>query len=187
MQAMELLLSDSRGVYIPRDFVNEFDLTKFEGINPDDVTTIKSGPDHEWYWESWEMILQNSEYREDGYTWRLHQDGDLWLVCAEKLTNEEYSNFFGEMKPAPEHSYEFAVCGDCLIAEANGDYSGMGDGLAKTVEASLDRLHEEYQQVIADGAEYGFLHSNCECCGALAGNRFRLIAFKDPYCIGVEP
>lgn len=185
MKAMELLLSDARGVYIPRDFVTEFDLSKFENL-PNDMH-LCSDPEFEHYWDIWQDALDSATYTKDGNVWRLHQDGDLWLVCADLMSNEEYSDFFGEMKPAPDNAYELAVCGDCLIAEANGDYSGMGDGLAKTVEAALDSLHEEYQQVIVDGAEYGFSYSNCECCGGLAGDRFRLIAFKDPHCIGVQP
>ena len=34
MQAVNLLLSDARGVYIPRDFVEGFDLKKW-GLDPD--------------------------------------------------------------------------------------------------------------------------------------------------------
>lgn len=184
MQAMNLLLSDARGIYIPRDFVEGFDLNKFENV-PHDAPLLKD-PEFEHYWDIWQDVLDNATYTEGGRTWRLHQDGDLWLICDELMTNEEYSNFFGEMKPAPEHAYEFAVCGDCLIAEANADYSGMSEERAAEVDACLEALHDEYQQVIADGAEYGFVKSNCECCGALPGDRYRLIAFKDLHGAGVQ-
>lgn len=184
MQAMELLLSDARGVYIPRDFVIGFDLTKFENL-PKDTELLKD-QEVEHYWDIWSDVLDNATYTEGGHTWRLHQDGDLWLICDELMSNEEYQNFFGEMKPAPEHAYEFAVCSDCMMAEANGDYSGMEDDRAEEVEASLARLHREYPQVIEDGAEYGFMNAYCECCGALPGDRFRLLAFKEPNLIGAQ-
>ena len=34
MQAIEILLSDARGIYIPRDFVEGFDVTKWN-LDPD--------------------------------------------------------------------------------------------------------------------------------------------------------
>ena len=95
MNAIELLLSDARGVYIPRDFVESFDLTRW-GLDPDswDVQTCAKGPDgNEHYWDAWTQILDRAEYRHDGNVWRLHQDGDLWAICYELMTDEEKSNF----------------------------------------------------------------------------------------------
>jgi hypothetical protein len=46
----------------------------------EDVLICQSGPDHEWYWESWDAIISNAEWIEDGVKWGLHQDGDLWEV-----------------------------------------------------------------------------------------------------------
>jgi len=34
---VEILLSDARGIYIPRDFIQGFDLTKWYGISESDV------------------------------------------------------------------------------------------------------------------------------------------------------
>lgn len=90
------LLSDSRGMYIPRDFVEEFDLTKFAGINPDDVAILHD-PDHEWYWDAWDNVLQYATHTDaQGHKWHLWQDGDLWMICDALMTDEEYLNFFGE-------------------------------------------------------------------------------------------
>jgi hypothetical protein len=105
------------------------------------------------------------------------QDGDLWAVCPELMTNEEYENFYGEMKPAPADAYEYSVCGNCLVALANDDYSGMDDDEAKATADGLATLHGNYSQVISDGAEYGFSHYRCECCDGLAGDRYRVICF----------
>jgi hypothetical protein len=180
MESMALLLADNRGVYIPRDFVNEFDMTRFEGVVEDDVKYLKEGPNHDWYWEAWESLLDKVTYTEGSHTWRLHQDGDLWLVCAELMDNEEYQNFFGEMKPAPDNSYEFEVCSDCLIVLANDDDSGIEDeNEAQNVRNSLDRTFKGFDHVVPDGAGYGFMWSDCECCGALPGDRYRVIAWND--------
>lgn len=67
---------------------------------------------------------------------------------------------------------EYDVCGSCLIAAANDDYTGMDDDEEREVRAGLAALGE----VVADGEELGFSWQDCECCGGLAGDRFRLLA-----------
>jgi hypothetical protein len=93
MKNVTLLLSDSRGVYIPRDFVNGFDLTKWSGINDSDVETCQN-PENEWYWDAWISILDNAKFvADDGRVFTLHQDGDLWALCYDSMTDEEKTNF----------------------------------------------------------------------------------------------
>jgi hypothetical protein len=92
MQAVEILLSDARGVYIPRDFVEGFDVTQW-GIDPDawEVQTC-ADPENDSYWEAWESILNKAEYQHGGNVWRLYQDGDLFAICYELMTDEEKQN-----------------------------------------------------------------------------------------------
>jgi len=93
MSGIQLLLSDARGIYIPRDFVTGFDLTGWKGI-PEDAVKDCENPENEYYWDSWEMILNNATYTDkNGNVWRLIQDGDLWVYCFELMTDEEKSNF----------------------------------------------------------------------------------------------
>ena len=93
MQAVELLLSDARGIYIPRDFVTDFDLEAW-GLDPDGwAVEICKDPEHEDYWEAWEQILWHATYTKDGYVWKLCQDGDLWALCDQLMTDEEKQNF----------------------------------------------------------------------------------------------
>lgn len=90
---ISLLLSDARGQYIPRDFVTDFDLTLWEGIDPNDAE-ICTAPEHEWYWEAWNNILRDATYTDpDGRVFTLYQDGDLWALCLEEMTEEEKKNF----------------------------------------------------------------------------------------------
>lgn len=92
---INLLVSSAHGVYVPQAFVERYDLSLWNGIRDEDIETIKAGPDHEWYWDSWNDILNSATYSHDGREYRLHQDGDLWAICAEQMTDEEYLNFFG--------------------------------------------------------------------------------------------
>jgi hypothetical protein len=93
MSGMELLLTDARGIYIPRDFIMHFE--NMDNVSEEDAEILRAGPDHEHYWDAWHDVVQNASRVINGRTWRLYQDGDLWAYCEELMTNEEYENFFG--------------------------------------------------------------------------------------------
>lgn len=94
LEVVEHLLSDARGQYIPRDFVECFNLADW-GIDPESwaAITCAEGPDNHDYWEAWDEILNKAEYREGEHVWRLYQDGDLWALCDELMSEEEKQNF----------------------------------------------------------------------------------------------
>ena len=183
LNAITLILSDARGQYIPRDFVcddyNEIAVDHCEAwhISLKDAETLRD-PDCEWYWDTWASVCDSAYYMEGEHKFTLWQDGDLWGICPELMTNEEHVNFFGEMKPAPNDAYEFEVCENCLMVLANDDATGMSDAEEKATRNSLFKLLCEYDQLIPDGAEYGFRNNTCECCDSLPGDRFRVLAFK---------
>jgi hypothetical protein len=42
------------------------------GVDYKDVESCQAGPDHEWYWEAWDIILNSCKHSyDDGVTWRL--------------------------------------------------------------------------------------------------------------------
>ena len=94
MSGIEILLSDSRGVYIPRDFAMYFE--DMDGVSAEDMEILKAGPDAENYWDAWDCVLQNATATHNGNVWRLYQDGDLFAYCEALMTDEEYYGFFGE-------------------------------------------------------------------------------------------
>lgn len=101
MSGIILMCSDSYGIYCPQKVVEEI-----EGIwdlDPEDAIVIAQGPEHEWYWEAWTSVLDDATYTDSkGFTWRLHQDGDVWAYCPELMSDEDYLNFFGEPRENPE-------------------------------------------------------------------------------------
>ena len=91
-----LLLSDARGIYIPRDFAESFNFGEdgWQGVSTED-RIILLDPENDWYWETWDTVLANAHYIDpkSGKVYRLHQDGNLWAVCFPSMTDEEKRNF----------------------------------------------------------------------------------------------
>ena len=91
MSGMFLLMDGNRGIYIPKNF-SEFDMQKWhvnksvaEKLN--DVYSVD-------YWDTWDYVLDSAYYIDDnGNKWELWQDGDLWGICYDLLTDEEKENF----------------------------------------------------------------------------------------------
>lgn len=82
----QLILSDSHGIYIPKlwaDALEDEEEAESYSVSWEDVLICQAGPDHELYWESWDAILQNALWNENGEDWRLLQNGDLWAVRSE--------------------------------------------------------------------------------------------------------
>lgn len=174
-----LLLSDARGTYIPKNFVEIFDMTKWQGVSPEQVEVLLGSTDFDAnpdYWEVWQDVLNNATFTDtDGKVYRLHQDGDLWAYHAESLSNEDYLNMFDEVKPAPDDALEFEFCSNCVMGLVNDDYSGMEPHEEKYTQDGLDRLSAQYGTLTYDGAELGFTYRECECCGAGGGERYRVL------------
>ena len=98
MEGIILLFEDSRGVHIPRNFAEEIRHDLFKGYGEDELEILREGCDHSDYWYVWDYILDNAEHvDENGYVWRLFQDGDGWLYCDQLLTDKEFTNLVGEL------------------------------------------------------------------------------------------
>jgi len=87
-----LLLSDSHGIYIPQLYCQTLSEEEAEdsGISWEDVLLCQSGPEEELYWEAWQSICDSAEWKEDGETWHLLQNGDLWQVRADAVIPQEW-------------------------------------------------------------------------------------------------
>jgi hypothetical protein len=91
-----LWLDEYRGIYIPRHFAISFtDRTKsVSGVDDETWNILEAGPDHEWYWEAWEDVKRDAIVtNETGDKYRVHQDGDCWLVLTGMEWSEEEGFF----------------------------------------------------------------------------------------------
>src|SRR5690554_4916579 len=95
-EAIILLADFARGIYIPQFFAKTVYRDKLRGVSAEDLATLETGPDDEWYWEAWEDVLDNAEIHDGGHVYKLYQDGDLFAYCEALMTAEECREFFGE-------------------------------------------------------------------------------------------
>lgn len=87
-----LFLDSNRGIYIPQHFAEMIDPQDWTGIDVEDLEVLKTGPDHESYWDAWQSVLDFAETK-DGRV--LHQDGDLWIVARDKAV-EDLNAYFAD-------------------------------------------------------------------------------------------
>lgn len=88
MEGINFLLDGSRGIYIPQNFAENFDTEEWH-VSQEDANILLAGPDHDLYWETWDDVLSTAFYEQNGHTFTLYQDGDLFALCPSLMTPEE--------------------------------------------------------------------------------------------------
>lgn len=91
---IDLLCDSHHGVYIPQIMAPRLLANNWQGIDADDAAQLEQGPENEFYWETWERILNNATWRDldnptDDRVWCLHHDGDLFAVSNLYVHDEE--------------------------------------------------------------------------------------------------
>jgi len=76
----ELYANSALGIYIPQYFAQTVKREEILYVTKEDWFILESGPDHEFYWDAWDTVLNCAETRDGGVLW---QDGDLWIVYAQ--------------------------------------------------------------------------------------------------------
>jgi hypothetical protein len=97
LEAIVLYADSARGIYIPQYFA-ESSSKGWSGVEESERDILLEGPEHLEYWDAWCKVLDNAEYHNHGHVWRLYQNGDLFVVCDELMTDDEYEGFYGELR-----------------------------------------------------------------------------------------
>lgn len=108
MNNIEILADSARGVYIPQHFAETCEPEKW-GIDQDDIQTLLADPELEYYWDTWDWVLNNAERTDSsGNIWRLHQDGDLFAYCPSYWTASEFHGLFGSLWYCDDQAIDLA-------------------------------------------------------------------------------
>ena len=74
------IVDGCHGIYVPQNFAKRHDMASWH-VAQDDVDILLSGPDNEFYWETWDDVLRDAYYVDGvGLRFTLEQDGDLFAV-----------------------------------------------------------------------------------------------------------
>ena len=84
---MILIADNHLGVYLPQ-LVAESGLLSAGGIDASHVEILMKGPDHEWYWDTWDTVMNNF-MTEKGEILVIGECGDLFLATPEEWEEEE--------------------------------------------------------------------------------------------------
>jgi len=97
---IELLASDSRGVYIPQHIAETCDLEPIRR-SPQNVARLESnlcilkeGPEAEGYWEAWDDVVDSACIRVGRARWSLYQNGDCWAIRMNSRARKEAAEAF---------------------------------------------------------------------------------------------
>jgi len=105
-----LWLSEARGIYIPQHFANSFANRDqaVRGVSAEDWAILEAGPDHEYYWDTWTDVCDRAIVTDDvGTQYRVHQDGDCWLIPVGMEWNDDKDFFvWPEAEQDPDHARE---------------------------------------------------------------------------------
>jgi len=151
------LLSDARGIYLPRDAAETLDWTQFPDVKAEDLDVLRAGPDAEFYWDAWQDVLDAAETK-DGDV--LHQDGDLWLIRKDAAIEDlnayfadvlEYETRHGDAGDAYAHLVEDVDLQDVqhqleaetMVKAQDGDGDALGYKWVKKLDLDLRGLDLE--------------------------------------------
>ena len=88
-----LYLSEDRGIYIPRDFAESInrelivDREKWE----DDLDFLaKSGTGKDFYWETWQNVLDGLKVKFGRRTYFFYQDGPVWMIRDTEKVRKDF-------------------------------------------------------------------------------------------------
>lgn len=101
MSNIQILIDDANGVYIPAIFSEKFlhdvrDGEGWQGVDREQLVILEN-KDNEYYWEAWDEVLNTAFFIDnEGKKWTLWQDGALFAVALDDMTENEHMAFFGE-------------------------------------------------------------------------------------------
>lgn len=95
-KGIRIIADSARGIYIPQHAAESL-VETWQGFDSEQRAILMQGPESESYWDVWQEVLDAATWQDmDSHIWRLYQDGDLFAICPERMTDSEYESFFGE-------------------------------------------------------------------------------------------
>lgn len=103
-----VLVDGAHGIYIPQIFVDEYlNLARAMKLSQEDIDILRAGPDHEWYLETWDDVLNEVvPYHGKDYYLVYGPGGDLLMVDEDY---DEFDDFYESKKKAKIKEAKYRV------------------------------------------------------------------------------
>ena len=95
MGNIECIVDGSHGVFVPQWFAQTVNRTLLSGVSIEtlDYLAKEESLEDDGFWEEWDSVLNNARITHNGKIYRLHQDGDLFIIDCDNLTEDESKAF----------------------------------------------------------------------------------------------
>ena len=94
MRNIECIIDSRHGVFVPVVFAQTINRALLSGVSGEtlDYLTKEESMEDDGFWDAWDCVLNNARITHNGKIYHLHQDGDLFAIDWDNLTDEEYES-----------------------------------------------------------------------------------------------
>ena len=95
MQNVEFLIDGRHGVLVPVAFARQVNRALLSGVPGETLDYLgkEESVEDDGFWDAWDSVLNNARITHNGKIYHLHQDGDLFAIDWDNLTDEEMVSF----------------------------------------------------------------------------------------------
>ena len=94
MQNVECIVNGAHGVFVPMVFAKTIKRELLSGVSVEtlDYLAKDESIEDDFFWDTWDGVLNNARIIHNGKIYHLHQDVDLFAIDWDNLTEEEKYN-----------------------------------------------------------------------------------------------
>ena len=95
MENVKYIVDGAHGVYVPMVFAQTVNRALLSGVAVEtlDYLAKEESVEDDGFWDAWDSVLNNARITHNGKIYHLHQDGDLFAIAWDNLTEDEKYNF----------------------------------------------------------------------------------------------
>ena len=95
MQNIECIVDGAHGVYVPMVFAQTVNRALLSGVAVEtlDYLAKEGSVEDDGFWDAWDSVLNNARITHNGKIYHLHQDGDLFAIDWDNLSDDEFEAF----------------------------------------------------------------------------------------------
>ena len=91
MENVKCIVDGTNGVFVPMVFAQTVNRALLSGVDAEtlDYLAKEESVEDVDFWDAWDSVLNNARITHNGKIYHLHQDGDLFAIDWDNLTEEE--------------------------------------------------------------------------------------------------